>query len=179
MTARLFKKLDRDGDGFLDIAELKRFAVLTGFEGDPFVWAEEYKQMCTEFKCQLTSGLNSDAFIALVDDNSGMGCYCKDCQLHQLCEEVSHLPMCEEIQSTYWPSKVAELRLENALLLERSQVIVKDLERIQLELCAEKGSRHELLGGMQRQLEVAEGAIEAWRVPCAYLEQQNWQIQTV
>eukprot|EP00973_Karenia_brevis_P021005 2888254-Karenia_brevis.AAC.1 len=39
MTARLFGKLDRDRDGFLDIAELKQFAVLTGFEGDPFVWA--------------------------------------------------------------------------------------------------------------------------------------------
>eukprot|EP00973_Karenia_brevis_P022160 3048609-Karenia_brevis.AAC.1 len=45
-ASRIFKQLDRDRDGYLDIAELKRFAVLTGFEGDSFAWAEEYKQMC-------------------------------------------------------------------------------------------------------------------------------------
>eukprot|EP00973_Karenia_brevis_P051945 7215830-Karenia_brevis.AAC.1 len=61
--------------------------------------------MCSDLKCQLTSGLDLDAFVALVDDNTGLGCYCTDGQLRQLYEEFNHVPLGGDLDSTYWPSK--------------------------------------------------------------------------
>eukprot|EP00973_Karenia_brevis_P014816 2021775-Karenia_brevis.AAC.1 len=67
----------------------------------------------------------------------------------------------------------------NQALEKKSQVLEQDLGRAQLESCTEKDSWQVMYGGVQYQLALAEEAMEAWKLQCTFLEQQNWQIQTV
>eukprot|EP00973_Karenia_brevis_P004785 658226-Karenia_brevis.AAC.1 len=67
---------------------MKCFATHTGYEGDSFAWAEEFKSLCIEHKCQFTKGLHLDAFIDLVDEKSGSGWFCKDKEPRALCGKL-------------------------------------------------------------------------------------------
>ncbi|CAK0882933.1 unnamed protein product [Prorocentrum cordatum] len=84
LSRAVFFALDRDGDGALSEAEMRRFAAQTGFEGSPeeLEWSTEYRALCLERGA--TRGLDLAVFRGLVDDKSAAGCHCSDQQLAEI-----------------------------------------------------------------------------------------------
>eukprot|EP00973_Karenia_brevis_P023831 3286340-Karenia_brevis.AAC.1 len=62
--------------------------------------------LCLELKCWVHSGLNLEAFFALVDDNVGAGCYCHDDELGRLCERLATFVDAVEDLSVPLPTEV-------------------------------------------------------------------------
>ncbi|CAJ1375227.1 unnamed protein product [Effrenium voratum] len=77
LKSALFSALDQDGDRRLLSPELRQFAELTGFEGDPEEWEEEYRVLCEAQGCDLA------AFGQLLDDDED-GLYCADAELAEM-----------------------------------------------------------------------------------------------
>jgi len=90
MKATLFYVLDKDGDGFLYDRELRAFADSFGFDGSEFEWAEEYNNLCTEYRCSPAQGLDMISFARLLDDEDG--CPLSDADLASLLGESNQLP---------------------------------------------------------------------------------------
>lgn len=74
------------GAGSLGEAEMRRFAVFTGFEGSDEDWAEEFKLICAEGGG--TTGLDLAHFGRLVDDAGDTGCHCGDGELQEILAEL-------------------------------------------------------------------------------------------
>eukprot|EP00929_Paragymnodinium_shiwhaense_P023047 TRINITY_DN14522_c0_g1_i2.p1 TRINITY_DN14522_c0_g1~~TRINITY_DN14522_c0_g1_i2.p1 ORF type:complete len:878 (+),score=286.47 TRINITY_DN14522_c0_g1_i2:164-2797(+) len=79
----VFQGLDIDGDGRLNCAELKAFAVHTGFRGNDQVWAAEFVELCAEVGGDAAKGVDQAAFTKLVedDDDNETGCSRTDKEL--------------------------------------------------------------------------------------------------
>ncbi|CAK0817309.1 unnamed protein product [Prorocentrum cordatum] len=86
----LFQLLDLDGDGRLCAEELRPLAILTGFEGDDEEWAAEYALLCQERRCEAGRGLPLTAYLDMVGDRSGGGCFCSAALLRLFAEELAH-----------------------------------------------------------------------------------------
>eukprot|EP00439_Symbiodinium_sp_Y106_P084216 s217_g25.t1 len=89
MKATLFYVLDEDGDGFLYDKELRSFADSFGFDGSEFEWAE-YQNLCTEYRCSPSQGLDMTSFARLLDDADG--CPLSDEELAALLRDSNQLP---------------------------------------------------------------------------------------
>jgi len=89
----VFKGCDADGDGCLDSAEMKKFAMFTGFDGSAEDWAAEYKTLCSQFANSGT-GIDLALFKQLVEDDSDEGCYCTDDELRDI---ANHLQRTREV----------------------------------------------------------------------------------
>lgn len=74
----LFKLLDSNGDGFLDLEEMHHFARCTGFSGHADEWKEEYNRLFDGLSCTASEGVDARSFANLVNDESAAGCYCTD-----------------------------------------------------------------------------------------------------
>jgi len=80
----LFHNLDSDGDGRLNLIELRRFAQHNGFEGNADDWKEEFRYMCPSGVCDLAK------FRALLEDDEE-GCYASDEELSEMIMELPAL----------------------------------------------------------------------------------------
>jgi len=84
----VFDALDQDGDELLSSRELRRFAELSGFEGDDADWSLEYRLMCREWQVLPDAGIPRDVFTALVTDKSEIGCYCDEARLRVILKSL-------------------------------------------------------------------------------------------
>eukprot|EP00930_Biecheleria_cincta_P092427 TRINITY_DN8233_c0_g1_i1.p1 TRINITY_DN8233_c0_g1~~TRINITY_DN8233_c0_g1_i1.p1 ORF type:complete len:2246 (+),score=491.91 TRINITY_DN8233_c0_g1_i1:182-6919(+) len=82
LISDVFKALDVDGDGHLSSAEMRPFALHTGFDGSDVDWLEEFRSLCSE--AGSSRGMALPHFKRLVDDTSDNGCYCSDEELRDL-----------------------------------------------------------------------------------------------
>lgn len=90
LKATAFKLFDRDGDGYLHDAELKRFALELGFDGGAAEWAQEYTFLCNELNCYPVEGVDLRAFSRLLDDEDT--CYMSDDELVSMLNDSKELP---------------------------------------------------------------------------------------
>uniref|UniRef100_A0A7R9ZYS0 Calmodulin n=1 Tax=Pyrodinium bahamense TaxID=73915 RepID=A0A7R9ZYS0_9DINO len=97
ITMGLFKQLDRDRDGYLNLKEMQNFASLIGFKCDDEKWAKEYALFCEHGKADPEMGVDEKLFIKLVNDRSDAGCYCSDGELKDMLKELN--PNAGEISS--------------------------------------------------------------------------------
>ncbi|CAE8678105.1 unnamed protein product [Polarella glacialis] len=95
MVSGVFRALDADGDGHLNMSEMKVFAVRVGFDGGDADWAAEFASLCAEHGSSVSplgsaAGLGIDAalFARLVDDESDNGCYSSDAELRALLRDL-------------------------------------------------------------------------------------------
>jgi len=97
ITLGLFKALDIDGDGYLNLTEMKHFASLIGFKCDDEKWVKEFELFCSSGEADPAVGVGSDLFVRLVNDRSDAGCYCSDGELRDMLKELN--PNAGEISS--------------------------------------------------------------------------------
>jgi len=88
LKRELFRLWDRDGDGALKKSELLQLARATGFDGTDQEWDVEYPDMCAEKGCMPETGLPEEAVMALLDDDSDVGCYFTDAELAEIMREA-------------------------------------------------------------------------------------------
>lgn len=81
---QLFQKCDVDQVGRLTLREMRKFALLTDFEGTDADWAEEYNALCGERGADPVEGLSLDEFQAFLDDDSDTGQYCDEQELRDM-----------------------------------------------------------------------------------------------
>eukprot|EP00435_Cladocopium_sp_Y103_P068572 s344_g31.t1 len=82
LKSSIFNALDQDGDRRLGSAEMRRFAELSGFEGDDADWQEEYQMLCDPQGCDF------NAFGQLLDDDSEDGLFVSDAELVEMMQEL-------------------------------------------------------------------------------------------
>lgn len=82
LKSSIFNALDQDGDRRLGSSEMRRFAELSGFEGDDADWQEEYQMLCDPQGCDF------NAFGQLLDDDSEDGLFISDAELVDMMEEL-------------------------------------------------------------------------------------------
>jgi len=81
----LFKALDSDGDGFLNVNEMKVFAKFTGFTGTDDEWTCEFPLLFDGPTANPAQGVDFELFARLVDNTSeAEGCYCTDAELAKM-----------------------------------------------------------------------------------------------
>jgi len=69
-------------------AQMRRFAVFTGFDGTEEEWSEEFRFICSEGGNGCSS-IDFDLFAKLVDDEGDGGCYCEDSEMRTIIAELS------------------------------------------------------------------------------------------
>eukprot|EP00933_Yihiella_yeosuensis_P005086 TRINITY_DN109515_c0_g1_i1.p1 TRINITY_DN109515_c0_g1~~TRINITY_DN109515_c0_g1_i1.p1 ORF type:complete len:351 (-),score=88.69 TRINITY_DN109515_c0_g1_i1:818-1870(-) len=74
----VFNACDLDMDNRLSEEELLSFADLTGFQGGKQEWANEYRQICSEYS---VDAIDLNLFQRLLDDASENGLYCSTADL--------------------------------------------------------------------------------------------------
>lgn len=84
LKRRLFRKCDRDEDGFLKKGEMRNLACLVGFEGNDNEWSKEYEKLCSEHRIRPDDGVPLAVVMILLDDKSDNGCYCTDKEIQEL-----------------------------------------------------------------------------------------------
>jgi len=97
ITIGLFKALDVDNDGYLNLKEMQSFASLIGFKCDDDKWSKEFALFCEQGEADPAVGVNEKLFKKLVDDRSDAGCYCNDGELKDMLKELN--PNAGEISS--------------------------------------------------------------------------------
>lgn len=91
LKQQLFQKCDKDGDGFLDKAEMRVLAEHVGFEGSADEWSEEYELLCSEHYLEPKKGITMAVIMRVLDDKSELGLYCSDSEICQLLG-IEHVP---------------------------------------------------------------------------------------
>lgn len=91
LKQQLFQKCDKDGDGFLNKAEMRVLAEHVGFEGSNDEWAEEYELLCSEHYLEPKKGITMGVIMNVLDDKSELGLYCSDSEICQLLG-IEHVP---------------------------------------------------------------------------------------
>jgi len=77
-----------DGQPRLNTKALRRFAEMTGFEGNDVEWSQEYELLCAEIDCSPRQGLTVAHLLQLVSDTSGLGTYYSDDELESICNAL-------------------------------------------------------------------------------------------
>lgn len=80
----VFGACDVDGDRFLSLNEMRRFANHVGFDDTDEVWAGEYTSLCVDNSADPALGIDVDLFAKIVCDLSDKGLYCKDTELEAM-----------------------------------------------------------------------------------------------
>jgi Ca2+-binding EF-hand superfamily protein/predicted GNAT family acetyltransferase len=83
----VFSTCDRDRDSILNVGELRRFAILTGFDGDAAAWESEFNVLCSQY-AGVPSKVDLALFTRLVQDESDDGCYCTDSELQDMLKKL-------------------------------------------------------------------------------------------
>eukprot|EP00408_Alexandrium_pacificum_P062630 CAMPEP_0171159466 /NCGR_PEP_ID=MMETSP0790-20130122/3053_1 /TAXON_ID=2925 /ORGANISM="Alexandrium catenella, Strain OF101" /LENGTH=193 /DNA_ID=CAMNT_0011623963 /DNA_START=1 /DNA_END=579 /DNA_ORIENTATION=- len=84
MIDGIFRALDVSRTGRLGSREMRRFADLSGFDGDDADWEQEFPLLCKDVSSSESKGIDRATFMRMVDDESEEGCHCS-------CEEVQYL----------------------------------------------------------------------------------------
>lgn len=90
LIARTFKALI--GGGLLKqlpAVKMLPFARLVGFDGSEADWGQEFQNMCRDFGCDPSHGLDFPSFTRFVNDDSDKGCFCTDEELQQLVQQCA------------------------------------------------------------------------------------------
>ena len=89
LVAAVFRALDRDRDGVLNMMEMQRFAELTGFDGGSDEWAQTYRFLCLDSGLAEGGTVDLVTFEALVNDRSeDAGCFCSDAELRDIVRDL-------------------------------------------------------------------------------------------
>ncbi|CAK0793739.1 unnamed protein product [Prorocentrum cordatum] len=91
LKQRLFRKCDKDGDGFLNKSELRMFVEYVGFEGSDKEWTKEYELLCSDHCLDRARGMTMGAFLSALDDTSEKGLHCSDSEICLLLG-IEHTP---------------------------------------------------------------------------------------
>ncbi|CAK0849925.1 unnamed protein product, partial [Prorocentrum cordatum] len=89
VSAEVFMALDERKTGILGASEMLRFAELSGFEGGPREWREEFRLLCEEHGTDAGKGLDFEAFLQMVNDPREGGSYCTFDELEEIAETLS------------------------------------------------------------------------------------------
>jgi len=83
----LCRSSSSSGETALGEAEMKRFAVFTGFDGTAEEWSQEFKLICSEGGAGRTT-VDLGQFRKLVDDEGDGGCYCGNGELKDILKDL-------------------------------------------------------------------------------------------
>merc|ERR1719362_83096 len=84
LVRHIFEVCDSDGDKFLNVREMRRFADAIGFEGEDLEWEVEFAALFDGRSERPNAGVSLQFFSELVDDMSESGCYCTDEELSDM-----------------------------------------------------------------------------------------------
>lgn len=104
LKKKLFRKVDKDEDGFLNKAEMRELAGLVGFEGSAQEWEQEYQKLCLEVNVKPEEGVPQAVVLNLLDDESDTGCYCNDEEIRTLLGDESATDTTASTTATVGPT---------------------------------------------------------------------------
>jgi len=79
----VFRALDEDEDGRLNMQEMRVFAGRIGFDGSDGEWSDEFGAICPDDK-----GISPELFKQLANDTSDEGCYCTTDELRTILRDL-------------------------------------------------------------------------------------------